>query len=496
MNSIKKLIKKIIKKLLSEIFREIEQVKDIQNQVLDSSIEIKNKNIELSQDIKELEKKNDKLNENITELKNSSEIANKIDELSSYIGRVEQENAKLKNYIENITLTINRKDSIRKIRVVFLIHNVESWYSMQPIYEAMLKDDEFNPIIISIPRNYNSHDGTFEDKSTEYLERKYNRIISFKNYENIPSDILYILNPDIIFRQSPWDDDIPEVFRTNNIKQFRVCYIPYAVNSLPLNELSLNQVLYGYAWRIYCQSEFDRESYRKYNLVSDLNALVSGFTKFEQMSKLINENNKKLVWPIQRKTKSPIRILWTPHHSLEGWFGFSTFHIIYEKMYDFLLNNSDIEIVLRPHPALTEVMNNSGLIGKEKLEEYYKNFNNLENGYVDFSAEYINLFKYSDILISDGVSFLFEYIITGKPIIHTDSKKHIEFNEFGKQFESSWYKAYSFDDLIEYISMIKNGNDALLEQRLSLKENLFDFSEENKPSKIIIDDIKSSLLNK
>lgn len=496
MNYLKNAIKRVIRKFFSPILIEIQQIKDIQKEVIDNTMVLKDKNIVLFEDIKKLNDRNDKIDNNLKELKDKSEINKKIGDLSTYIQKIEQENIRLNNYIENISLTVKRKFSIEKIRVVFLIHNVESWYTIQPIYESMLEDNDFDPILIAIPRNYNSHNGTFEDKSKEYLQRKYKRVISFDNHESIPSDIIHILNPDIIFRQSPWEDDIPEVFRTDNIKQFKICYIPYGIITIPIDELHFNQKLHKYAWRLYCESEFHKDCYKNYNIIADSNTLVSGYTKFEQMSKILNDSNANLVWPINRKHKTSLRILWAPHHSLEGWFGFSTFSSIYKEMYEFASNNVDIEIVLRPHPALTDVMNNSGLIRKEDLEAYYNDFNNLENCYIDFNEEYLNSFKYSDILITDGVSFLFEYIITGKPIIHTDSKKHIGFNKFGKQFESSWYKAYSFENLEEHINNIKNGNDPLLEKRLELKEKFFDFSEESKPSKIIINDIKESLLNK
>jgi hypothetical protein len=35
----------------------------------------------------------------------------------------------------------------------------------------MLDDNVFNPILIAVLRNYNSHNGTFEDKSKKYLKR-------------------------------------------------------------------------------------------------------------------------------------------------------------------------------------------------------------------------------------------------------------------------------------------------------------------------------------
>lgn len=163
-------------------------------------------------------------------------------------------------------------------------------------------------------------------------------------------------------------------------------------------------------------------------------------------------------------------------------------------MYEFAKENTDIEIVLRPHPALTETMNNSGLISKEYLQDYYNRFNSLSNCCLDKNQGYINLFKWSDILITDGVSFLFEYIITGKPIIHTDSRCNIGFNEFGKQFESSWCKAYSFGDIVKIIETLGNGNDPLKNNRLKMKNKLFDFTEGRIPSKLIVDDIKNALI--
>lgn len=89
------------------------------------------------------------------------------------------------------------------------------------------------------------------------------------------------------------------------------------------------------------------------------------------MSKFLNEENENLVWLIKRKNKLVLKILWVLYYSFEGWFGFLIFNIIYKDIYNFVLNNNDIEIVLRFYLVLIDVMNNFGLIKKEDLEDYY-----------------------------------------------------------------------------------------------------------------------------
>lgn len=511
MKYIKGIIKRVVRKVLSPILKEIQQMENEQrNHIGNIGNEISSYHKRMKIYNEELEAKIDTITNRqnemaniigmicsgLDEVKSDNRLNEVIESLHQGLIKTEKDTTNLNHNLKNLSLIINRRHSVNVIRAVFLIHNVESWYTMQPIYERMLEDSEFEPILIAVPRNYNSHDGTFEDKAKEFLENKYGNVISFDDYNSIPDDIMYTINPDIIFRQSPWEIDIPEVFRTENIKQFKICYIPYGIITLPIENEHFNQELHKYAWRLYCESEYHRKCYVKYNVIEDSNVVVSGYTKFEQMEKLLcnHEYADKLEWPIKQSIKPRLRILWAPHHSLEGWFGFSTFKDIYEQMYEFAKENPDVEIVLRPHPALTETMNNSGLISKEDLQDYYDRFNSLSNCCLDTNKGYINLFKWSDILITDGVSFLFEYIITGKPIIHTDSKCNIGFNEFGKQFESSWYKAYSFEDIVKLIERLGSNDDPLKDNRLKMKNKVFDFNEERVPSKLIIDDIKNALI--
>lgn len=107
----------------------------------------------------------------IDEVKSDNRLDKINKNLQKGLIKTNKETTNLNNNLKNLSLMINRRHSVNRIRVVFLIHNVESWYTIQPIYERMLKDNEFEPILIAVPRNYNSHDGTFEDKAKVFLEK-------------------------------------------------------------------------------------------------------------------------------------------------------------------------------------------------------------------------------------------------------------------------------------------------------------------------------------
>ncbi|MFQ9617346.1 MAG: hypothetical protein ACLRY8_18310, partial [Clostridium butyricum] len=188
--------------MLKEIMEEINEVDkkiDInQQEILEMFVEIINSQKQLNDKVTNLEVSNIELDSKVNNLKEyyDNTIINRINDIDCMFidnknnllqikGNLEFIDSKNKTVEENlnyIMLSLNRKNSNKRIRTVFLIHNVESWYTIQPIYENMLEESEFEPILIAVPRNYNSHDGTFEDKASKYLKAKYSKVITFDNY--------------------------------------------------------------------------------------------------------------------------------------------------------------------------------------------------------------------------------------------------------------------------------------------------------------------------
>ena len=84
-----------------------------------------------------------------------------------------------------------------------------------------------------------------------------------------------------------------------------------------------------------------------------------------------------------------------------------------------------------------------------------------------------DFFWTSDILITDISSVIYEYFITGKPIIYCFSNIDIDFVYESKRILEVCYNVYTKNDLLNYIEMLKNGIDPLKNKRIELIEELY-----------------------
>lgn len=391
--------------------------------------------------------------------------------------------------VEKILLT-NKRNNINIVRTIFIIHSPEFWYSLLPIYERMSLSKDFEPIIITTAGNLYGY-GDFVNTADDYFKKQ--NIYHFNIDEEKLHNIIDILNPDVVFMQSHWEEQKHTMFRTINLLGHRLCYIPYGIHTNPMDEMLYNRQLHNYAWRLYCVNDYHKLCYSKFNNIGSFNAVVSGYTKFEYINSAINRLDTN--WPLTN-SNDKLKILWAPHHSVEGWLAFSTFHQNFRQILSFIKKNlTTIQVVFRPHPKMFGEMVFHGKMLQSEVDFFIKEFNQLENCYLDEGAEYIHLFKQSDILVTDGVGFLFEYLLTGKPIIHIDSKVNCGFNDYYKQIEPAWYKAYEFDDVEKLIAQLRSGDDPLKHARQELVKLLYPISDKE-PSEIICDDIRKSILGK
>jgi CDP-glycerol glycerophosphotransferase (TagB/SpsB family) len=89
-------------------------------------------------------------------------------------------------------------------------------------------------------------------------------------------------------------------------------------------------------------------------------------------------------------------------------------------------------------------------MSKEEYQTYLNNWDNLENSKTYLDGEYFDIFKTSDILITDCSSFLAEYFPTLKPIIFLNRKDRAPFDKFGNKIKKGFYEINN--DGIKFIS--------------------------------------------
>lgn len=79
--------------------------------------------------------------------RNISEINQSINELK----RIIQEENRATS--DNVALLIRSKKTTKK-KVGFLVHNIEAWTGLEPVFKVMAADESLEPVVFSVNRRY------------------------------------------------------------------------------------------------------------------------------------------------------------------------------------------------------------------------------------------------------------------------------------------------------------------------------------------------------
>ena len=335
------------------------------------------------------------------------------------------------------------------------------------------KDPFFKPTVLIIP--YDVHNSNILDKGLnehqlkeyednyEYFKTQgFNVIKGYNPKLKSLIDIELELMPDIIFYHTPWDN-FPDQYTIKNLpKNVLLCYIPYGIHASFIVEGQFNRELQNKAWKIFYQTRIHKDLAIKYSDRGSSNVVLTGSPK---MDKLIDGSHEKNPYPWKDSLHKKKRVIWAPHHSINWGINFSTFNKNYAFFYDFAKNHSEIEWVFKPHPNLRHyyLVSEEIVFSDDNLEKYYKAWSNLPNATIYERGDYQNMFATSDIMITDSVSFLSEYLYSGNPgLFLTNSTQ--KFNEYGDIIKNAWYQidGSDFEQIEIFINnLVINENDPL-----------------------------------
>jgi hypothetical protein len=393
-----------------------------------------------------LENKLQELEEKLYLIKNIYECSN----------RLLEDNVNLKQTVNLISNKIKLNEE-QKIICLFLVHNIESLDSIFSVYEKMLNHNQFNVIVASINRRY---PGSPIFKDEDYVHNilsdlgvSHLRLNNANSYDDL--NIIKTLAPDIIFRQSQWDNDIPPAFSTDNLRFTRLCLIPYEImNFVQLGFNHLSSYYHSSCWKLFVANQQTKIEQEQHDKLNGLNVFVTGHPKVNALK------NAKPMWPIcSDKKDRKFRILWASHHSVDkNWSNFSVFLNVYKDMLNWAKKDNSIEFVFSPHPALVtvlEAINDEAL--KSDVQEFFNEWNKLDNTYFYREGPYSSLFQASDMLIMDGISWLLEYQLMKKPIIFIERADHSPFTINGELIASGTNRVHSFEQAKELAYMFKRG---------------------------------------
>lgn len=389
------------------------------------------------------------------------------------------------NYIkQNRKKVLQRVKKIvnsRPLKVIFYIYDNTKW-KCQSLYELMEQDKHFNPLIVvtknCAPQSNFNYQNLFEINKTYnfFKNKKMNVELAYdiKNDKFIP---LKEFNPDIIFYQHPF-------------------YVETSQGPVVCSEFALTY----YVPYFIATSEGENEYYLRFHQYIETHYVLNDFIKKTFSQKMPNKGkNLKAVGHPQldyfylkkfQEKNNEEYIIYAPHWTIDNnnLLKWGTFAWNGEFILEYAKQHPEKKWIFKPHPCFRE--NLKRIYSTNFAEKYFKEWEGI--GQICETGDYLDLFIQSKVLITDCGSFLTEYFMTGKPVIHLCSERAIEYNASVKKIISTYYRVWNQSDLAKTLDEVVVKNKDYLEEKriIALKELQL---KDNYAAKNILNDIKSEL---
>ena len=359
----------------------------------------------------------------------------------------------------------------RPLKIIFLNSEISKW-SYQSLYEELSKNPKFQvEIILTVKKPLLKHKYDFLDfknvleKSYDYFKNKGMNVSYGFDFDKKKYISLSKFKPDIIFyEQAGHVDKSQNIYATSKYAlSFYCSYGSSTTNGKNEYDLGfLNKV-----FRYYIDNQSTKDFLKTHGF-KDEQVVVSGSLKLDAYKKDINLENQ--IWKTNKK-----RIIWAPHFSFYkgSVLNFGTFDWNYKFFFDYIKNHSEYEFIVKPHPDLMRQIIRIHFMTQDEMIKYFDELKKMENVQIFEGTSYFDMFRCSDLLITDCNSFLSEYLQTEKPVIHLINKNSVGFNDYGKKIISGYYDARNTDEINTLIDklLIKN-DDNLLTTRKNIIENV------------------------
>ncbi|WP_197018222.1 CDP-glycerol glycerophosphotransferase family protein [Treponema sp. C6A8] len=386
----------------------------------------------------------------------------------------------IKNYKEELRIVRSGK-----IKIGFLLQDLNVWNKESSIAKVLFNDDRFDVYLICLPGAFN------DDRIVVRLNENYNNVIEeyscqrckiINAFENNKFIDLRKLKLSYLFYTRPYNNFLPKEYRSYNTSRYlKICYTQYAI------------ILDNNLYKDLCKIDFFRNVYAVYASTMDEEKYIQnriskmGMSEYQKSKYfgyaaaatfLDQKINGKSAWP---ENVGQNRIVWTPRWSENNFGRYGKYIIEYAK------KRNDIFILHRPHPLTLGTYLQTGKMTEKEVEQY-KLLVNSNNSKLDESKEYGATFWQSTLLITDYSSIIFEYFLTGKPIIFCPSKEII-YSPIGlfEEMLKYCYIAKNWSEIQQTIDMLLSGDDFKKNEREYFIKKEFGLDYFNAPDKIVND---------
>lgn len=351
------------------------------------------------------------------------------------------------------------------INVAFIVQFPEMWNSIKSICDDMLQDNRFKVTIICVPKFLQKT--VFQPQIKFHKENDAKIFLEKNGYEAIDAKdkngawIKYKkLKSDFVFVQRPYNLHLPKKLRFNILsKTSLICYTPYGY---PLSKSALVKTTMNYFFLKYATYyfSFDKTQLNYFNE-----------NKFLKSSRGIKISNSARMDLLQKPNKENIHIvrtvLWTPRWYIgDGSNGKSNFLNYKNALLDYFENKPEMKLIIRPHPLMFENFVRVGAMTQNEVDGFISDISKKSNICLDNEPDYHKSFNDSDVLISDFSSLLYEFILTGKPVLYCGETN--DFNEIANLISTGFYNVDNCVSLVNQLELLRKHKDVLLDKRFDI----------------------------
>lgn len=342
-------------------------------------------------------------------------------------------------------MQIRRKQCID---FVFVLNDLSVWKT-EPLYKMMLNHPRFNPQLIISPSRETPNSYL---KLVEYLEGKKYDFIILDESKSINN-----LHADIVMYQKPYKVSVSELHIPQKNRKALIVYAPYGFTNI-MESWSYQNSFFRYCWQYYQENLICAKATTKHLGFYGRNVLVTGTPMMDELNKPKSSFDNP--WRDLRKRK---HIIYAPHHTIGNQhlsgISYSTFLEYAYFILELAKKYSDSTYwAFKPHPFLKTKLEKEW--GRERAEQYYQAWDNLENAQVEL-GQYIGLFKYSDAMIHDCSTFTQEYMYANRPVMFLVKNEHHSdnLNDFAKVTFNLHVHGHNKEDIEKFVLDIIAGID-------------------------------------
>ena len=351
--------------------------------------------------------------------------------------------------------------------IVFFVINMGMWKSDE-LFAHLLADNRYEPYAMSFlyPTDSVEYRKYVQNDIRKHFERKGYPFIACYNFNKKEWFDLRSFHPDIVFYAQPYNIGYKPYLIESLWDISLFAYIPYCFE-MEDSPLYHHQFLQEIAWQMYYPTDYHKNLENNYRYTKQDNIVITGYPSADKLMQ--KSKDFETVW--KKNDPSLKRVIWAPHHSLNGKDGinYSNFLDLADDMILLAQKYSTkVQFAFKPHPRLKEKLYELKDWGIDRTDQYYKKWAEMDNT-IFVEGQYDTLFTTSDAMIHDSSTFMAEYLYTEKPVMFViKENSDYPLNDFGKKCFDFHYHGKNIADIEHFLNdIVLNGNDTMFEVRES-----------------------------